>query len=184
MARITKLMVSVRRARRPVGDGPLNVDMRSAGGGIRGTVSRGPGGALPWRLADRAYVLDKEAPRLLRIMRRERKSPYLSGGGYPIPLTEGGSPRLWGRLRRSAYARRRGNRLEFGWRARHAWKLNSGWTLANDVSFAVPGRKGRRTLRAGTRIQARRYAEGSVRVWYTAMRGRTARHKGRWSNYR
>lgn len=184
MATITKITVSVRRPAQRVGDGPLLVDMRSAGGGIRGSVRRGKGSPIPWRLADRQQVWNREAPRLLRIMRRERKSRFLSGGGYPIPLTEGGSPRLWGRLRRSAWTRVQGNRLLFGWKAGYAWKLNAGWRLAKAVDFGVPGRRGRVHLSAGTNVAARRYAEGSVQTWYNALQGRLARHRGRWSKYR
>ena len=184
MARITKITVSVRRPAQRVGAGPLMVDMRSAGGGIRGTVRRGAGGPLPWRNEDRANVLDREAPRLLRVMRRERRSRYLSGGGYPIPLTEGGSPRLWGRLRRSAWVRRHGNLLQFGWTAKYAWKLNQGWRLAQEVTFGVPGRNDRVHLPAGANVKARRFAEGSVQTWYNSLQGRLMRHRGRWAKYR
>lgn len=155
-----------------------------AGGGIAVRFRRSKGDLIPWRLADRAIVMKREAPRLLAQMRRNRGSVFTKG--YEIPFQHGGSPVLYGKLRNSAYARAEGAELRYGWRAKYSYQLNYGHRLPKAKRFKLPWGEWV-TLKAGHYVRGRRFLENNFTRWYNGFQRRLLAHyrSGRpWSEYK
>lgn len=155
------------------------------GGGISILITRRQGSIIPRNISDRKHWARVESRHFKRIIKRNRGSVFTTG--YEIPFDRGGSPVLYGRLRRSAFVEVTAKgEIRYGWRRFYAHSLDQGYTLAQARTFKLPSGQWI-TLPAGHVVKPRLFADAAFREWWKgALRRMMAHHRSGkpWSAYR